>query len=429
MKSVSKSIKQVKVILVICFVLFSVNDGFSQYDTLHLNYSSTQAKPHDTTVAKIDKWVKSLNGKHIDLNVVAYYHRPEFKKFAVERTNELFLILNRKAMGLFTMQSSGAKKGEDSQRTRVDLIYKYSLTETEVKEKEKEAAAKKEEKKEEKKPKAEPKKKDKDEEVTKEEKKVKTKSDDEMLSGDKDKKSKDKSKKKEKSEEQIREETYGSPRVKDSGAGSWVKQKEVAQIKNSKIVVAQTGDPEEDKLFQDIVKDFWDFNKNVTTMPYKEAKALAKTDKSILIFIITRIKSKSMRTQSFGPISYRNVSSGSSVMLEDGKGDIIAASHIPAFGEGSDIAPSVLAFGVAAMNYMLKTMDEKNLSSNIKLKDAYKEKSEQLKLKKLYILEGWLDEKLTQQEIAEMEGVSLSAIKMRIKRAKEALKKGFEADS
>lgn len=34
-----------------------------------------------------------------------------------------------------------------------------------------------------------------------------------------------------------------------------------------------------------------------------------------------------------------------------------------------------------------------------------------------------------QKEIAEMEGVTLSAIKMRIKRAKEALQKAFEADS
>ena len=35
----------------------------------------------------------------------------------------------------------------------------------------------------------------------------------------------------------------------------------------------------------------------------------------------------------------------------------------------------------------------------------------------------------SQQEIADMEGVSLSAIKMRITRAKESLKKAFEADS
>lgn len=41
-----------------------------------------------------------------------------------------------------------------------------------------------------------------------------------------------------------------------------------------------------------------------------------------------------------------------------------------------------------------------------------------------YVYEGY-----EQQEIAEMEGVSLSAIKMRIKRAKEALKMAFEADS
>jgi RNA polymerase sigma factor (sigma-70 family) len=36
---------------------------------------------------------------------------------------------------------------------------------------------------------------------------------------------------------------------------------------------------------------------------------------------------------------------------------------------------------------------------------------------------------MSQQEIADMEGTSLSAIKMRITRAKESLKKAFEADS
>lgn len=95
----------------------------AQTDTLHLYYHNTATKPHDTTLAKMDKWIKSLNGKHQDLKVIGYYHKLEFKKFAQERVDEMFLVVNRKARSLFTITEMAAKKGKDYQRTTVDLIY------------------------------------------------------------------------------------------------------------------------------------------------------------------------------------------------------------------------------------------------------------------------------------------------------------------
>jgi hypothetical protein len=94
-----------------------------QTDTLHLNYYLSQVMPHDTTSAKIDKWVASLKGQHVNITVAAYYHRPEFKKFAQQRCDELFLVLNRKARALITIESIGPRKGKDFQRSMVDIIF------------------------------------------------------------------------------------------------------------------------------------------------------------------------------------------------------------------------------------------------------------------------------------------------------------------
>ena len=107
---------------VVVFFMCSAN-GNAQADTLHLNYYLSQVMPHDTTSAKIDKWVKSLKGQPVKITVAAYYHKPEFKKFAQQRCDELFLVLNRKARSLITIESIGPRKGKDFQRSMVDIIY------------------------------------------------------------------------------------------------------------------------------------------------------------------------------------------------------------------------------------------------------------------------------------------------------------------
>lgn len=107
------------VLLSLCFFR-----GISQkVDTLHLIYHHTQNKAHDTTLKHIDRWIKSLNGTHMDITVVGYYPSSNFKPFAQERVDEMFLILNRKGRELFTFGEFAAKKGKDYQRTTVDIIY------------------------------------------------------------------------------------------------------------------------------------------------------------------------------------------------------------------------------------------------------------------------------------------------------------------
>jgi len=121
--------------------------GYAQSDTLHLNYKGLDTKMPDSTEARIVEWAKKLNGKHVDVDVVAYYDQSDFKKFAAERADESFLILNRKARELITINSYAPKKGQKSQRSRVDVIYKVTLTPEEKAAAEKAAKEKKEQEK------------------------------------------------------------------------------------------------------------------------------------------------------------------------------------------------------------------------------------------------------------------------------------------
>lgn len=118
----------IRTIAILFITFFFAQSGRSQSDTLHLYYVQTQTTISDSTGKKIDRWVKSLNGKHVDINVVAYYSKLEYKKFAQQRADELFLVLNRKARALITIESIGPKKGENSQRTTVDIIYHLTGT-------------------------------------------------------------------------------------------------------------------------------------------------------------------------------------------------------------------------------------------------------------------------------------------------------------
>ena len=111
MKKISATIFKPKTAVFLIVLTFCALSGFSQKpDTLHLIYHHTQNKAHDTTLAHIDRWVKSLHGKHMDITVIGYYHKPEFKPFAQERVDEMFLILNRKARDLVTFGTFSDRK-------------------------------------------------------------------------------------------------------------------------------------------------------------------------------------------------------------------------------------------------------------------------------------------------------------------------------
>jgi hypothetical protein len=114
--------KNIIKIMTLALAVICANTGFSQ-DTLHLDFGNTQVVPDKAIEDKLVAWGKTLNGKKQDIMIVAYYHKGDFKKFAEQRVEEMFLSVNRKVRNLVNIKSQEAKKGEDYQRTRVDIIY------------------------------------------------------------------------------------------------------------------------------------------------------------------------------------------------------------------------------------------------------------------------------------------------------------------
>ena len=128
-----------KIVLILLILTTGGFTGFSQSDTLHLYYKGLLTQTPDSNEAKIAAWAKSLNGRHVDIQVLAYYERSEFKKYSQERSDGLYNIINRKARELITIKFIGPKKGEKSQRSTVDIVYVTSgSSPAVVKEKEKE---------------------------------------------------------------------------------------------------------------------------------------------------------------------------------------------------------------------------------------------------------------------------------------------------
>jgi hypothetical protein len=109
--------------IVLISVMVISSFAYAQRDTLHLNYNHSQTSLGDTSLKKIDKWVAGLKGQKTKIKVHAYYSKADYEKFAQERADELFLILNRKARAVLTIDFIGPKRGKTWQRSMVDIIY------------------------------------------------------------------------------------------------------------------------------------------------------------------------------------------------------------------------------------------------------------------------------------------------------------------
>ncbi len=386
--------------LSLTLIIISANKGFSQ-DTLHLDFKATQTVPDKVIEDKIVAWGKTLNGKKQDINIVAYYHKGEFKKFAEQRLEEMFLSVNRKVRELVNIKTQEAVKGDDYQRTRVDIIYwpegqdaKTMAAKKKADEKAAKEAAEKKKKDDEKLAKDA---KDKDAKDKKGGSSTTAKGDDKKV----DKKAEELAKKEAEARKKERFEKYGVKPTKTAGQGDFVKDKEVKAIKECKLIVAEFGLEKADKDMMEAVKNYWTFTTDVSSMPYKQAKEMAKKDDKIMIMYFTTATSKSLKHDGAFNTEYQFVSTGGMMVIENAKGGVMVNSYIPLFGEGG-ITPEILAFGVTNINYLLKTMEDKNLGSNLKYEGAYKENSPALKSRKLLIPEGWISAKFDKAEISKL---------------------------
>ena len=358
--------KSIIKIITLSLCIVCVNQVFSQ-DTLHLDFGSTQTAPDKVIEDKIVAWGKTLNGKKQDINIIAYYHKGEFKKFAEQRVEEMFLSVNRKVRDLVTIKLQEAQKGENYQRTRVDIIYWAEGSDPKTmadKKKAEEKAAKETEKK----------KKDEETKLAKEAKdkeakdkkgtttSATTSNNDKKVEKKDDKKTDkiaDEAEKKARAERlKIRYDKYGSRPTKAAGQGDWVKSGEVKEIKECKLVIAEFGIKEQDELIMTAVKNYWNFTTDITSMPYKEAKELAKKDPKVFIMFVTSATSKSLPHDGAFNTSYKRVSSGAFMVIENSKGGVMANSYIPTYG--GELTPEILAFGVHPSTVCLKQWKKGN---------------------------------------------------------------------
>ncbi len=96
----------------------------AQRDTLRLLYQGVKTEVADSNIAKIAQWASKLpKDKKTNINIVAYYDNSDFKKFMVERAENVFLQVNRKARDLVQINSTEAVRGKKNQRYQVDIIF------------------------------------------------------------------------------------------------------------------------------------------------------------------------------------------------------------------------------------------------------------------------------------------------------------------
>lgn len=348
-----KSTKPLSACAILLFITCLSGKIFSQ-DTLHLNYKGIETKMRDTTEAKIDAWVKKLNGIKVNVTIYGYYAEADFKQYATERADEAFLLVTRKARNLVNITSAEPKKGKKWQRGMVDIIYTSQALETVTKDKKEDQKDKKENT------------------TVKEEPKAGT-----------------------------FDPSFGHPGTKSVGVGQLLKAADVKNIKTSRIVVAQIGDSKIDSALASAVKDHWNFTSEIQVMTYNKAATYAKEHENVLIFIVGNAKPTPPKLGEGPSVKYRTLTQGTAVMLEDKKGTVVASAYIPTYGLEAFVTPEAVAFGVTALNYELKVMDEKELVNNLNIYNNYKElAADKLKSKTLYIPEGWLNDKMNKSEIA-----------------------------
>lgn len=200
----------------------------------------------------------------------------------------------------------------------------------------------------------------------------------------------------------------GKPSWKTAGKGAFVKHKSKERVKNAKIILAETDDPVLDSMLANAVRTCWTFNRNITSVPYNKARALAKKDRSILIFGVTDVFSteflhlspeERLERDKYPWVNRPDVSSGSSVILEDGKGVPVVAGYFPKFGEQEFVTEEALFFAVSAMNSLLTSLEVHGIRNNLTYNKPFKRNAPGLAGKTLLILDKWLAEDVSPAEI------------------------------
>ena len=173
---------------------------------------------------------------------------------------------------------------------------------------------------------------------------------------------------------------------------------DVKEIKQSKLILGLPDDPELAESFKKMVKDFWTYIPIKEELPLGEALEKSKKDDKIMVLCMANKKSSSLNRGKAGN-QYKWVSMGLQLEIQKRNGKMVAYQAFPTFGEDREITEEGLAFGLTSLQFTIKSMISLEIKSNLKIEKAYEEVKHKLRKDTLYILEGWLDDDLTESEI------------------------------
>jgi uncharacterized protein (UPF0248 family) len=183
-----------------------------------------------------------------------------------------------------------------------------------------------------------------------------------------------------------------------------IKLSDIEKLKKGTLIVALTGNDEVDNFFKEAISEFWTITEISEFLPYNEAKEKAKKDKSTYIMYITSGSSIGpSRTASSSSVRYKYISKSKRIKISDGKkySDPILYCYYPTPSDGRTTKES-LYYAMATMEHTASAMISDEIKSTLKWNKIYNKYNEDLKEYTVYLLEGWVEEGLTEERVQEI---------------------------
>jgi hypothetical protein len=196
-----------------------------------------------------------------------------------------------------------------------------------------------------------------------------------------------------------------------------IKLKNVQSVKEGKIIVVLTKNEEVNTWLKEAVKTYWTFCDVAGYTDLEDAKKQAKADKNLFVlnfkdafvpspshtmYTGTSVKQSTnaasgttdiTRTKHY--VRYRNITMGQYIEVNS------IREFIPSFEEG-ECTQEIIFYSIRILQHIMKTMDEHNLQSNMKIYSAFKDDTPLLKERILYLPEEWIAPGLDSLEIAKL---------------------------
>jgi len=176
------------------------------------------------------------------------------------------------------------------------------------------------------------------------------------------------------------------------------KLKDINNLKSSKVIIGLTGNQNLNTALKELITAHWNISEIEGAAPLKEALGKAQKNPELYVLYIGSATSRSFK---HGPpnakIKYRYISNGKFIGFSNGNKKPILKSFIPTY---DNIVPNEsIVHGVSYIQEVFRLMIDKNLKGGMKAIAEFKNQGPDLKNKTLLIPKGWMDTKLSEEQI------------------------------